>query len=131
MEQTISLTTLTQMGLIIMALWGFYKVIMEIIDRITSRHDKEQEWDRTKKDLEEGRQEIIKRYDKKLEDLEEKIETSNAESEKKIQELKADMFILTKSVSATLDGLKQLGCNGPVTKAKEELDSFLMDKAYD
>ena len=41
------------------------------------------------------------------------------------------MFILTKSVNAVLDGLLQLKCNGQVTKAKEELDAFLMERAYD
>ena len=129
--ENITLAVFVQCGAIIVALWGFYKVIMEIIKTVTARHDREKEWDKTKQDLENGRQAIIKRYDEKLAEMEHKIDENHCDTEAKIQELKADMFIITKSVSAILDGLKQQGCNGAVTKAKEELDAFLIDKAYD
>ena len=131
MDQLVKTLTLEDVLVLTMAAWGFYKVVMEIIGKITSRHDKEQEWSKTKEELEKGRQEIMAKYDKKLSDMEKTIEENHCDTEAKIQELKADMLILTRSVSAILDGLKQQGCNGAVTKAKEELDSFLMDKAYD
>lgn len=131
MEQTISIDTLIQLAVVIAAIWGFFKVIMEIVKAINARHDKEQEWDKTKEDLEKGRQEIITRFDKKLADMEKTIEDNHCDTEAKIQELKADMLILTRSISAILDGLKQQGCNGAVTKAKEDLDQFLIGKAYD
>ena len=131
MDQTITFQALIQTALVIAGIWGFYKIIMEIVKSITERHDKEQEWQQTKEDLEKGRQEIVKRYDTKLEELENKIEGNHSDTEAKIQELKAEMFILTKSVAAILDGLTQQGCNGAVTEAKKELDSFLMGKAYE
>ena len=131
MDQLVKTLTLEDVLVLTMAAWGFYKVVMEIIGKITSRHDKEQEWSKTKGELEKGRQEIMDKYDKKLSDMKKTIEENHCDTEAKIQELKADMLILTRSVSAILDGLKQQGCNGAVTKAKEELDSFLMDKAYD
>ena len=131
MEQTISIDTLIQLAVVIAAIWGFFKVIMEIVKAINARHDKEQEWDKTKEDLEKGRQELITRFDKKLADMEKTIEDNHCDTEAKIQELKADMLILTRSISAILDGLKQQGCNGAVTKAKEDLDQFLIGKAYD
>ena len=131
MEQTISIDTLIQLAVVIAAIWGFFKVIMEIVKAINARHDKEQEWDKTKEDLEKGRQEIITRFDKKLADMEKTIEDNHCDTEAKIQELKSDMLILTRSISAILDGLKQQGCNGAVTKAKEDLDQFLIGKAYD
>ena len=131
MEQTITLQALIQAIAVIAGIWGSYKIIMEIVKAITDRHDKEQEWSKTKEDLEKGRQEIIARYDTKLEELENKIEGNHSDTEAKIQELKAEMLILTKSVSAILDGLTQQGCNGAVTEAKKELDSFLMGKAYE
>ena len=131
MEQGISLQVLIQCAFVISGVWGFYKIVMEIVKNITDRHDKEQEWTKTKEDLEKGRQEIVQRYDAKLTELEDKIDGNHADTEAKIQELKADMFILTKSLAAVLDGLKQQGCNGAVTEAKKELDSFLIDKAYE
>ncbi len=130
-DQLVKTLTLEDVLVLTMAAWGFYKVVMEIIGKITSRHDKEQEWSKTKEELEKDRQEIMDKYDNKLSDMKKTIEENHCDTEAKIQELKADMLILTRSVSAVLDGLKQQGCNGAVTKAKEELDSFLMDKAYD
>lgn len=131
METQISLQAIIQCALIIGAVWGFYKIIMEIVEAISKRHDKEVAWDKATKDLEKTRGEIVERYDKRLNELEAMMNDNHADTEAKIQELKADMFILTRSVSAILDGLKQQGCNGAVTKAKEDLDEFLMGKAYD
>lgn len=131
MEQTITLQALCQLGGVLVALWGAYKIIMEVVKTITNRHDREKRWDETAKEIQQERAKIVERYDKRLEEIERVIEDNHTDTEAKIQELKADMLILTKSLSATLDGLKQLGANGAVTKAKEELDSFLIDKAYD
>lgn len=131
MEQTISLQALIQCAVIIGAVWGFYKIIMEIVKAITTRHDKEKAWDKATADLEKTRADITKRYDERLDELEAMINDNHTETEAKMQELKADILILTKSVSAILDGLKQQGCNGKVTEAKENLERYLMDKAYD
>lgn len=130
MEQ-ITFNALMQLCGLIAVIWGFYKVIMEIAKAITTRHDREKKWDETAKEIQEERVKIVERYDGKLEELEQTINDNHCDTEAKIQELKADMFILTRSVSAILDGLKQQGCNGAVTKAKEDLDAFLMGKAYD
>ena len=131
MDQTITLQALVQLGAVIVALWGAYKVIMEVVKAINDRHDREKKWDETAREIQEERVKIVERYDKRLAEIEERIEENHCDTEAKIQELKADMFILTKSLSATLDGLKQLGANGAVTEAKKDLDSFLMGKAYD
>lgn len=131
MEQTISLQALIQCAVIIGAIWGFYKIIMEIVKAITTRHDKEKSWDKATADLERTRADITKRYDERLDELEAMINDNHTDTEAKMQELKADILILTKSVSAILDGLKQQGCNGKVTEAKENLEKYLMDKAYD
>ena len=132
MEQTqISLQALIQCAVIIGAVWGFYKIIMEIVEAIVKRHDKEEAWSKATADLEKTRKDITDKYDKRLDDLEKMIEENHSDTEAKIQELKAVNLILTRSISAILDGLKQQGCNGAVTKAKEDLDDFLMDKAYD
>lgn len=131
MEQTISIQALIQCAVIIGALWGFYKIVMEIVEAITTRHDKEKEWDKATADLERTRKEITEKYDKRLNELEAMITDNHTDTEAKMQEIKSDIFILTKSVSAILDGLKQQGCNGKVTEAKENLEKYLMDKAYE
>lgn len=104
---------------------------MEIVEAINKRHDKEVAWDKATADLEKTRKEITDRYDERLDELEAMINDNHTDTEAKMQELKADILILTKSVSAILDGLKQQGCNGKVTEAKENLEKYLMDKAYE
>ena len=131
MPQGVSLDAYIVAGGTLMALWGFYKVIMEIITAITKRHDKEKKWDEATEKITKEREAIVERYDKRLTELENKIDENHSETEAKIQELKSSIVILTQSVSAILDGLKQQGCNGKVTEAKENLDKYLMDRAYD
>lgn len=38
------------------------------------------------------------------------------------------MVLLVKSAFATLDGLKQQGCNGAVTKARDELSKYVIEE---
>lgn len=128
MNQTITLDLLIQFGLVIMGLWTFYKVVSEVIEAVNKRHDKEQEWDSYAENLEKEREKIYEKYDGRLKEIETKIEENHVETEAKNQEIKAEIMILTKSVSAILDGLIQQGCNGAVTEAKENLDEFLMSK---
>lgn len=45
MEVTLTLGEILRVAGVIVALWGAYKVIMEAIERIGSKHDREQKWD--------------------------------------------------------------------------------------
>lgn len=42
-----------------------------------------------------------------------------------IQTLRTEQYVQTRVMLATLDGLHQLGCNGKVTEATEELNDYL------
>ena len=103
---------------------------------------KEKEWDSGLLTVENVRREITKRYDDKLFELENKMDKDNEElvkkiednatdSEAKMQELKIELFVQTECTRAILDGLHQLNCNGPVTKARELLDTYLSGSAHD
>lgn len=131
MEQTITLSTLIQMGVIVMALWGFYKVVREIIAGITARHDKEQKWDEMTQKLEEERKKICERYDAKLLALDQVIELNHADTESKLQQVRSELLILTDCMAAVLDGLHQQGCNGKVTEAAEKLQQYMRDRAHE
>lgn len=48
-----------------------------------------------------------------------------------IRDSKEERMILLKGQLACLQGLKQGGANGPVTKAIEEINSYLMSKSHD
>ncbi len=127
----ITLDELIHIAVIIMAVWGFFKIVMEIVQAITARHDKEQKWNEYEKNLQEERDKIYEKYDTKLIELEEKIDLNHADTEAKIQQTQADLYILTECMSAVLDGLKQLNCNGKVTEAKQTLDAYLIKRAYE
>ena len=68
------------------------------------------------------------KYDERLYEVEKQIANNSTDTDAKIQDIKAEITILTKSMSAILDGLIQQGCNGSVTEAKKNLDEFLMSK---
>lgn len=140
------LSEIEHIAVIIMAVWGFGKIVMEIIKNINARHDKEQRWDdmvqrsqeekeriyaEIARNVQEERDKIYDRYDNKLVELEQKMDANHADTEAKLQELVSIMTILTKGQLAALDGLKQQGCNGQVTQAKQELDQFLMTRAVE
>lgn len=127
----VTIDELVKIAVIIMACWGFYKVIMEIAEAVTNRHDKEQKWSKWEENLQKERDKIYERYDSKLTEIEDRINDNHADTEAKIQETRAELFILTECMSAVLDGLKQLECNGKVTEAKENLDAYLIKRAHE
>ena len=130
MDQTITLSTLIQMGVIIMGLWGFFKVVKEFIKDITARHDREQKWDEMVQNVQEERDKIYERYDNKLGEMETKIDDNHADTEAKLQEVRSELLILTDCMAAVLDGLHQQGCNGKVSEARENLDQYMRNRAH-
>lgn len=127
-QPTVTIDFIVQVGIIFMAIWAFVKVVGEVIDAVNKRHDREQKWDDYAKNLDNEREKIYSRYDDRLVEIESKIDKNYQDNESKNQEIKAEITILTKSMSAILDGLIQQGCNGAVTEAKKNLDEFLMSK---
>lgn len=59
-----------------------------------------------------------------------KLETMQTAIDAKLQQMSSELCILTYSNLATLEGLKQLNCNGPVTEAKEKLEKYLNQQAH-
>ena len=127
----ITLNEVVNVAVIIMAVWGFYKIIMEIVKAITDRHDKEQKWGDWEENLQKERDKIYDRYDTKLSEMEQKIDENHADTESKIQQTRAELYILTECMAAVLDGLKQMGANGKVTEAKQTLDAYLIKRAHE
>lgn len=127
----ITFDELINMAVIVMAVWGFYKIIMEIVEAIAKRHDKEQKWSAWENNLQKERDKIYDRYDAKLAEIEDKINNNHIDTEAKIQQTQTELFILTECMAAVLDGFKQLNCNGKVTEAKNNLDAYLMRRAHE
>lgn len=149
MTEQINVQTIILLGVVIIGVWEFAKKIMEMLTAFGKQHDRAKKWDEMSVKIEEMsketdriRESIVTQFNgrldemnsninERIDEIDNKIDEIHTDEEAKIQEINARMLIVTKSVSAILDGLKQLNCNGQVTKAKEELDAFLMEKAYD
>lgn len=50
--------------------------------------------------------------------------------DREIKEIKEEQTILTKGILACLKGLKEQGCDGPVTEAIREIETHLNKKAH-
>lgn len=48
----------------------------------------------------------------------------------KLDSIKQEQHLITKGTLASLKGLKEQGCNGPVTEALEELDEYILKQAH-
>lgn len=116
MEQTITLQALVQCGAIIIGIWGFYKVVMEIIKAITDRHDKEQAWDKAVKDIEVDRESLKTEFNSRLD-----------EQDAKIQQLLSMICMCLRAQDAILEALvdKDIG-NGEIRAMHKELKDFIV-----
>ena len=50
--------------------------------------------------------------------------------DREIKEIKEEQTILTKGILACLKGLKEQGCDGPVTESIREIETHLNKKAH-
>lgn len=127
MDSTITFQALVQSAALIVGVWGFYKVIMEIVRNITERHDKEKAWDEAVGNIKKEREQITNTFNERLNDMTKLIEDNQAETDSKMQELTAIVIMLTKAVKAILDGQIEQGLNGTVKKQRDEVDNFLSE----
>ena len=54
----------------------------------------------------------------------------NEKQEDSIREIKQEQSVLTRGVLACLKGLKEQGCNGPVTEAIKDIEEHLNNQAH-
>lgn len=66
-----------------------------------------------------------------LEEYKKDVKTRMESFDKRLNKIEKEQAFQTKTLLAIMDGLKQLGANGPVTDAKKELEQHLLDNAYD
>ena len=130
LEEAITFNDLAKIAALIMAMWAFYKVVMEIIKAITARHDRERKWDDTANDLRKERQEDMCHYNEQLTDIRNQQDEIRTDFEAKVQEVKAEQYIIVECLRAVLDGLHQQGCNGKVSEAIDTLDDYLLERAH-
>ena len=60
-----------------------------------------------------------------------KISTLESDSAQRFAELGKEQTLLTYGILACLKGVKEQGCNGPVTEAINKIDRHLNEKAHE
>lgn len=128
--ETLTLDDLVRLAVVIAGIWGFCKIVVEIVKTINARHDREQKWDSTAEDLRKERQEDVCQYNQQLSEIRKSQEDIRIEFDGKVQEIKAEQMIIVECLRAVLDGLHQQGCNGKVSEAIALLDGHIVEKAY-
>ena len=73
---------------------------------------------------------IFKWYKLKINDRFNNLEDRVASLEEDSKTNKKENALLLKGQLACLKGLKEQGCNGPVTQSIKEIESYLLDEAH-
>lgn len=130
---------------VLIILYEVYKKIKEVKEESDAEHEwkmrvkktvetvekKETEWDEALAGVKETRAVLAKEFNKRLDELESKIEENHTDTEAKIQEVRAEQMFQMELFKTVLEGLGQLGANGPVTIMSEKLDNYLNQKAHE
>lgn len=128
--ETLTVNDLVRLAVVVAGLWGFYKIVIEIIKTVNDRHDREQKWDDTADTLRKEREEDICQYNAQFAEIKKTQEDIRVEFDSKVQEIKAEQYIIVECLRAVLDGLHQQGCNGKVSEALKNLDDYLVERAH-
>lgn len=128
--ETLTVNDLVRLAVVVAGIWGFYKIVIEIVKAVNDRHDREQKWDETAENIRKEREEVTCQYNAQLADIRKSQDEIRDEFDSKVQEIKAEQFIIVECLRAVLDGLHQQGCNGKVSEALETLDNYLVERAH-
>lgn len=113
---TLNFDDLLKLAIAVTGIWGFVKVIMEIIKTVTARHDREKAWDKAVKDIEVDRESLKNEFNGRLDD-----------QDARIQQMFAMLCMCLRAQDAILEALveKDIG-NGEIKSMHRELKDFIM-----
>ena len=104
---------------------------MRVKKAVEAMEAKEKLWDEGLRDIDGMRERLSRDFNKRLDDIEAKIQDNHTDTEAKIQEVRAEQMFQMELFKTILEGLGQLGANGPVTIMSEKLDDYLNKKAHE
>ena len=104
---------------------------MRVKKAVEAMEAKEKLWDEGLRDIDGMRERLSRDFNKRLDDIESKIQDNHTDTEAKIQEVRSEQMFQMELFKTVLEGLGQLGANGPVTIMSEKLDNYLNLKAHE
>lgn len=130
---------------VLIIIYEVYKKIKEVKKESDAEHEwqmrvkkaveaieaKEKLWDEGLRDIDGMRERLSRDFNKRLDDIESKIQDNHTDTEAKIQEVRSEQMFQMELFKTVLEGLGQLGANGPVTIMSEKLDNYLNLKAHE
>ena len=114
----LSFSFFAQVAIIIMAIWGFLKVIVEMIKAVNVKHDKEQAWDKAVEDIAIDRETLKNEFNARLDD-----------QDARNQQLLSMLCMTLRAQDAILEALVEQGIgNGEIRAMHKELKVFILDQ---
>lgn len=107
-EVTITAQNIITLGAVIAAIVAIVKYYNKIYDLVKHQKTQDDEIKKVKVELDANRNEL----------------------KKDIDAIKAEQSLMTYGVLACLKGLKEQGCDGPVTEAIDKIDKYLNKAAH-
>ena len=104
---------------------------MRVKKAVEAVEAKEKLWDEGLSDIDGMRERLSREFNRRLDDIEDKIQENHTDTEAKVQEIRSEQMFQMELFKTVLDGLGQLGANGPVTIMSEKLDNYLNQKAHE
>ena len=104
---------------------------MRVKNAVEAVESKEKLWDEGLRDIDGMRERLSREFNKRLDEIELTISDNHTDTEAKFQEVRAEQMFQMELFKTILDGLGQLGANGPVTIMSEKLDNYLNQKAHE
>ena len=78
---------------------------------------------------------VDKKYDERLKnqqkDFDSKLSEFQANHQKEAQSIQEEQTLIVYGLLACLCGLREKGCNGPVTEAIDKIEKYINQKAHD
>ena len=128
--ETLTVNDLVRLAVVVAGIWGFYKIVIEIVKAVNDRHDREQKWDETAENIRKEREEVTCQYNAQLADIRKSQDEIRTDFESKVQEIRTEQLLIVECLRAVLDGLRQQGCNGEVSETLNKLDSYMCERAH-
>ena len=73
---------------------------------------------------------VLDKIEKNTADIKE-LQNQTKANQNEIKEGKEEILILLKGQLACLKGLKEQGCNGPVTQAIKDIEEYIINKSHE
>ena len=108
-----------------------YEWKLRVKKAVEAVETKEKLWDEGLSDIDGMRERLSREFNRRLDDIEDKIQENHTDTEAKFQEVRAEQMFQMELFKTILEGLGQLGANGPVTIMSEKLDNYLNQKAHE